>query len=432
MKNVIFTYWHSNSGSMPAYIELCIETWKKIIPNLDIVLINQSNLNNYIGNTYDMEKLKKISLPMQSDIVSAAVLEKFGGFFIDADTLITQNIFEIFNLLPQDKLIGFGVPPNIGFHLAVMYCGKKDNAVLKAWRQEAQKRLENLPKEYDWSFFGNSILSKIFNDPDYKNDFLIIDRIDSGNILEAKIFGGEPKNAVFAYQNLYFNEIIDFDVKKVTSYVKYGLVSLHNSWTPLFIKSLDDKVSVLKYSNLFSKLINYILDIKPIFVDSNNDQPTSAIKLNCNPYVELKSLALKDGLFFPEGIAVFKGVPVADYSHINYFLNFANIDDSSDVKKFLLAKGKKKFLTQELYDGINHIDYSHGWFATKGFLGLDLETLPCGKYILSLELSTELYTAVVNLSYPVNFKNFSYAKGGELISLEVLGKYVYISKQKNH
>ena len=79
-KNNVFSFWESDS-EMPAYLKLCMQTWYKNIPNCNVHIINYKNLEKYIGSTYDINLLKVIPLPMQSDLISTAVLEKFGGLF---------------------------------------------------------------------------------------------------------------------------------------------------------------------------------------------------------------------------------------------------------------------------------------------------------------------------------------------------------------
>ena len=101
-KNNVFAFWESKD-EIPAYLELCKKTWYQNIPNCEIHIINYHNIHSYIGNTYDLAKLKKIPLAMQSDIISAAILEKFGGLFLDIDCIVIDDVFEIFNLISKDK-----------------------------------------------------------------------------------------------------------------------------------------------------------------------------------------------------------------------------------------------------------------------------------------------------------------------------------------
>lgn len=258
MKNKIFAFWESPNNIMPAYLELCKITWQMNIPNVEINILNYSNLHLYIDGIYDLQLLKKIPLAMQSDIISAAVLEKFGGIFIDLDCIITENIFEYFSQLPEDKLIGFGYP-NKGIHLAVLYAKKPNNRVLSKWRECAQEKLKNLPDKYNWDFFGNSIINPMIQSEEYKDDFLIIDRTESGNILESKMMlNSNWKNANEFYKNFYFNP--NFLLKdSIIENVKFGIISLHNSWSPDYIKKEYSIKGFLQYDlpivEIFKKIL---------------------------------------------------------------------------------------------------------------------------------------------------------------------------------
>jgi len=79
-KNNIFCFWESDNG-MPGYLELCLKTWDKNIENSEVHIVNYSNLNLYLNedDAYNLELLKQIRLPMQSDILSAAILENMGA-----------------------------------------------------------------------------------------------------------------------------------------------------------------------------------------------------------------------------------------------------------------------------------------------------------------------------------------------------------------
>lgn len=256
--NNIFAFWESKEW-IPAYLDLCKDTWVKNIPNCDIHILNHNNLHEYIGDTYDLENLKKISFAMQSDIISAAVLEKFGGLFLDIDCIVIDDLFRIFNSISEDKLIAFGRPSAFAIHLAVLYCKKPNNPILAGWRIEAQKRLKNIPEKYDWSFFGNSIVNPLLKNDNNQNSF-IIDRVISGNILESVVFGNEKdaETIISNYKNLYFNENLGFN-KNVLSLANFGVISLHNSWTPSQYRAIKDKNDFLQEGIPIAGMLDYVL-----------------------------------------------------------------------------------------------------------------------------------------------------------------------------
>lgn len=256
--NNIFAFWQSNDP-IPAYLDLCKDTWIKNIPNCEIHIINHSNVHEYIGDTYELENLKKISFAMQSDIISAAVLEKFGGLFLDIDCIVLDDLFSIFNHISEDKLISFGRPSAFIIHLAVLYCKKPNNPILAGWRSEAQKRLKNIPEKYDWSYFGGSIINPLLQADNHKNSF-IIERLMSGNILETVAFNDEEvSHTIDNYKQFYFNEIFGFN-KNILSLVKFGVISLHNSWTPPHYQAIKDKKEFLALSVPIAGMLDYVLN----------------------------------------------------------------------------------------------------------------------------------------------------------------------------
>ena len=257
-QNNIFAFWES-PNPIPAYLDLCRDTWIKNIPNCKIHILNHSNLHQYIGNTYDLDKLKTISFAMQSDIISAAVLEKFGGLFLDLDCIVIDDIFDIFSNISDTKLISFGRPDSKAIHLAVLFCRTPNNPILCEWRKASQERLQNKPEKYPWHYFGNGIINALLNKPEYKNDFYIIDRTQSGNILESAVFGDNPNKAIEDYKNLYFSDFFSFSPTLLEK-VNCGVISLHNSWSPPEYKNMPNKAEFLNRNVPISGLLDYVLN----------------------------------------------------------------------------------------------------------------------------------------------------------------------------
>lgn len=264
----IFAFWESENG-MPAYLELCKRTWKKHIPDCNIHIINYENLHEYIDGIYDLEALKKIPLAMQSDIISAAILEKFGGLFLDLDCIVTDDIFQIFNMISKDKLIAFGNPITKSIHLAVLYSFKPGNPILKQWRIESQLKLENSLDVYNWDYFGNSIVNPLLRNDLYKDNFHIIERSVSGNILESTVLSGSKADTVVQdYQNFYFNKYFSLKVE-VLELVKCGVISLHNSWTPSNYKNIKNIDNFIKQRIPLNDILNFTMVAKKEFINHN-------------------------------------------------------------------------------------------------------------------------------------------------------------------
>ncbi len=253
----IFTFWENiNGAGMPAYIKLCMETWGKYIAGSEVICINYDNLEEYIGkDTYDIERLKKLTLPCQSDLISFALLLKHGGLWLDADTILTKNFLETLNL-PSDKILMFGE------HLAFIFAREANNPALSDLVEMAKERLSTIEYEklinrgYGWDYFGNQMLTKIkANHPD---SFHSIHPTEAGFIPENALFHNVPYGPG-RYQALYFKQN-DIHVEHVIEKSKFGLIGLHNSWTPTDYKTIIDRAQVLNRSELMSALLAKILE----------------------------------------------------------------------------------------------------------------------------------------------------------------------------
>lgn len=131
----IFTFWEPKDA-MPAYIKLCIETWKKYLPDYEVVILDYSNYEDWIGkDCYDSSLRTNFSLPKQADAIRAAVLNLHGGLWFDADTIILSP--EVKDLFSQNTEFTI-----ISRHIAVL-SSIKNSTIANHWMSECQTRIKN-------------------------------------------------------------------------------------------------------------------------------------------------------------------------------------------------------------------------------------------------------------------------------------------------
>ena len=89
----IFTFWEPHE-KIPGYILLCIKTWKKYLPDYQIHILDYETSKIYLGETlFSQITCRNMSLPLQADAIRVALLKKYGGFWLDADTIILNGKF---------------------------------------------------------------------------------------------------------------------------------------------------------------------------------------------------------------------------------------------------------------------------------------------------------------------------------------------------
>ena len=268
MQNKIFTFWEPKD-TIPPYLELCIESWRKYLPDYEIIILNYSNLFEWIDkNTFDEILYTDFSLPLQSDAIRCAVLKKYGGIWFDADTIVTSN--KINNILNKNSDIAL-----IGTHIAFIKANK-NCAILNKWFEEINIKIakyrdfkknydnmsfvkkilnnKNLKKYKNWNYLGNSIINKLIKDNTYKKT--IIEKYNSKAFHEINWAKINNKNLKLSkiYRHFYFkNDFSSFALDN-----NYGIICLHNSWTPIEIKKMNKK-KFFKSKNTLSEILRKIL-----------------------------------------------------------------------------------------------------------------------------------------------------------------------------
>lgn len=266
-KKLIFTFWEPHED-IPGYLLLCIKTWTKFLSDYEIKILNYKSVKDYLGeNLFSKIVCKKMSLPIQVDAIRVALLKKYGGIWMDADTIILNREFlKEFN---NSELIMLGdeksKTQNIGFIYAV-----NNSYIINEWLEQIINKVKlykeillkietnstfknNWKSEISWNFLGNGIVDKILKNTTDKQ-FLRIDRNKMNALPEIKFFNDSKLDLIQKYQQLYFQKR---DPQIVLNNSK-SIIMLHNSWTPLNYKSMSEE-EFLKQDILLAKLLIHLL-----------------------------------------------------------------------------------------------------------------------------------------------------------------------------
>lgn len=106
----LFMYWEHKKGSKkrPAYLDLCLETVKKNCKNsFDIIVLDEKTINYYLQDLRpDLDE--KLSIPQKTDYYRYALLEKYGGCWLDFDTIVMKDLSPIMEHLNKYDFVGGG------------------------------------------------------------------------------------------------------------------------------------------------------------------------------------------------------------------------------------------------------------------------------------------------------------------------------------
>ena len=260
----IFTFWEPHE-SMPGYLVLCIKTWKKYLPKYEIKILDYKSSQDYLGRSlFSSIICKKMTLPVQVDAIRVAILQKFGGIWLDADTIILND--HLFKKLRDFELIMLGdekkKTQNIGFIFA-----RNNSVIIKQWLEEIIKNVhiykQSMKKSNinnttlnSWYYLGNGIVNRLVNNFTGKQ-FIRLNRDKIKALPELIFFKNTSHNAIEKYQKLYFQK---GDPKIIINNSK-SIIMLHNSWTPSKYKGMSEN-EFLNQDILLSKLLAYLLNKK--------------------------------------------------------------------------------------------------------------------------------------------------------------------------
>lgn len=92
-KKIAWVMWWQED--IPDVIQMCIGSIKKNLKGYDVVVISKKSLSNYIELPHYIEKKiadGTITITHLSDIIRFKLLRKYGGLWLDATTVIPENL----------------------------------------------------------------------------------------------------------------------------------------------------------------------------------------------------------------------------------------------------------------------------------------------------------------------------------------------------
>ncbi|TNH02786.1 hypothetical protein FHQ26_12220 [Testudinibacter sp. TR-2022] len=98
----VFTYWH-DANSLPPLVSHCRASLKKYISSeFDLIILDENNYKDWID--CDLENLRNsISQAHFTDLLRLRLLEKWGGFWLDATCLLSEDFYTATHTIRQQE-----------------------------------------------------------------------------------------------------------------------------------------------------------------------------------------------------------------------------------------------------------------------------------------------------------------------------------------
>jgi hypothetical protein len=114
-KPTLWIYW-DDLQPRPGYIELCLSTIYKNSYDFNLYLLNKDNILDYLPEIKSYEiYFNDLLLAQKVDIYRIWLMYKYGGLYIDTDTILLKSPIKLYNLLNKYDYIGYGCTGDICF-----------------------------------------------------------------------------------------------------------------------------------------------------------------------------------------------------------------------------------------------------------------------------------------------------------------------------
>ena len=174
-KPYVWLYWENKYGYTPAYIELCYKTvLVKCSDSFEIVRLNEKTVYDYLPELITYKKdIDKLIIAQKVDIYRVALLYKYGGLYIDSDTIVLRNPIEIIDKLKDNDYVGFGCTGDI----CTIGYGKPSNGIMASrqysilMKNVLNKLLKKIKEKDSFDYFdlGKYVIWDSISDlPNYK------------------------------------------------------------------------------------------------------------------------------------------------------------------------------------------------------------------------------------------------------------------------
>ncbi|MGY6709599.1 MAG: hypothetical protein ACXIVF_14860 [Rhizobiaceae bacterium] len=263
----IFYFWEGRKD-LPGYIELCIETWQNL-PGAVIRRIDYTNVEELTDGLIAPARIARYPLAVQSDLISAALLARRGGLFLDADTIVLPGFDPA--RYSQTVCTLYGTPATQKGTSLAFVMAPKDNEFVCEWARrglraldgpgllkrtywDARKLLTGKRAKVPWDWMGPAIVDDLLGDPAFSPSVELRDQVSSG-MYPFPALAGRPYGPDSYRQIMFSQEDRSHDI---LGRCRDGLLALQNSWHPGSVQALT-AAQVLEGKSTLSRLLAHAL-----------------------------------------------------------------------------------------------------------------------------------------------------------------------------
>ncbi len=132
----IWIYWEQGEKQAPFLVKSCINRWRNINSDWEVIILNKDNLAEYIN----LPKLPNyLPVRYQANLLRTMLLNKYGGVWVDATTYCHRPLSEWLPLLASSGFFMFSNPAEDRDIENWFIASTKSNPLIDNWRRQIEK-----------------------------------------------------------------------------------------------------------------------------------------------------------------------------------------------------------------------------------------------------------------------------------------------------
>ena len=173
MNREVFLYWTGPKYSLIHVLNDIIKV-QASKQHFKATFLNDDNLKDYINMQELPDCFNKLKPAHKADLIRVFVLEKYGGIWLDSDTIVTPDFDKLFEekgffVLEENKVLWNGV-----------FGTQAHSPLMIEWKRRINNTLQRCKEKIKWTQLGNTMLENIkaYN-PALFNDYTILRGLDT-------------------------------------------------------------------------------------------------------------------------------------------------------------------------------------------------------------------------------------------------------------
>ena len=158
MKRNIFLFWEGKDYKLITILRDLIYYHSTNGSGYQVHFINYSNLKSYVEELPDY--FYNMQLAHQADYIRVYVIHKYGGIWLDSDTLVCESLDNLFDLIESKE--GFFMTQNDEILSNGVFGSKSGTQLMNVWKTILTKRLDVTKGVIGWSEIGNNLLQFLY------------------------------------------------------------------------------------------------------------------------------------------------------------------------------------------------------------------------------------------------------------------------------